>query len=115
MSNKILKQKLALKGKGASIGRAKGQAKVVFCLAEAEKLNQGDILVTKMTEPSMTAAILKASAIVTNTGGLTCHAAIISRELGIPCVVATGGATKKLKDGMIIEVDGEKGEVYFAS
>ena len=69
------------------------------------------MLVTKMTEPAMVIMMNKAAAIVTDVGGVTCHAAIVSRELGIPCVVATKTATKELKDGVRVRVDGNRGEV----
>ncbi|AEF96319.1 phosphoenolpyruvate synthase [Methanotorris igneus] len=104
--------KILVKGIGASPGIASGKVKVIFDINEIGKVEDGDVLVTKMTTPDMVPAMRRASAIVTDDGGLTCHAAIISRELGIPCVVGTKEATKVLKDGMIITVDGEKGIVY---
>jgi phosphohistidine swiveling domain-containing protein len=79
---------------------------------EISKVEEGDILVTTMTTPDMVPAMKKAAAIVTEEGGLTCHAAIVSRELGVPAVVGTEKATKVLKDGMIVTVDGDKGIVY---
>lgn len=115
MPNAKSAKKLLLKGKAASQGRVKGKAKLIFNLKDVGKFQNGDILVTKMTEPSMVTVMIKAAAIVTDIGGITSHAAIISRELGIPCVVATKQATKILKDEMIIEVDGIKGEVFDAS
>ncbi len=75
------------------------------------KLQQGDVLVSVATNPALLPAMKKASAIVTNMGGLTCHAAIVSRELGIPCVIGTKIATKWLKDGDKIEVDANTGIV----
>ena len=74
-------------------------------------MKKGDILVAPMTSPDFITAMRKASAVVTNEGGMTCHAAIVSRELKIPCIVATRIATKVLKDGDIIEVDATKGIV----
>jgi len=100
-----------LKGIAASQGQAEGIVKVVWTLKDNAKFNEGDVLVTKMTEPSMVPVMIRASAIVTDIGGLTSHAAIVSREMGIPCVVATKEATKILKDGQKIKVDGTKGEV----
>jgi pyruvate, water dikinase len=71
----------------------------------------GDVLVTGMTRPEFVPLMKLASAIVTDEGGITCHAAIVSRELGKPCVIGTKNATKVLRDGMLIEVDAEKGIV----
>lgn len=104
--------KLILKGIAASGGIAEGVVKIVHGLNDADKFNEGDILVAEATEPSMVIMMNKAGAIVTDKGGLTCHAAIVSRELGIPCVVATKKAAETLRDGMKIKVDGSKGEVY---
>ncbi|UXM84034.1 phosphoenolpyruvate synthase [Methanococcus aeolicus] len=103
---------IILKGIGASPGTASGTVKILNKIEEIDKIKEGDILVTKMTTPDMVPAMKKASAIVTNDGGLTCHAAIISRELGTPCVVGTKKATDVLKEGTIITIDGEKGVVY---
>jgi len=103
---------ILLKGIGASPGLASGKVKIIHDIREIDKIKEGDVLVTKMTTPDMVPAMKKASAIVTDDGGLTCHAAIISRELGTPCVVGTQKATKVLKDNMVVTVDGEKGIVY---
>ena len=78
---------------------------------QINKVKLGDILVAKMTRPDYVPAMRRAAAIVTNEGGMTCHAAIVSRELGIPCIVGTKIATKVLKDGDLVEVDAEKGIV----
>jgi pyruvate,water dikinase len=75
------------------------------------KMNRGEILISASTSPNLMPAILKAAAIVTNEGGLTCHAAIVSREFKIPCVVGTQFATQVLKDGDRVEVDAGKGIV----
>ncbi len=101
-----------VKGLGASPGTGSGRVKVIRSLEELSKVEQGDVLVTTMTNPDMVPAMKRASAIVTDEGGMTCHAAIISRELGIPCVVGTGNATKVLRDGMEVTVDGARGVVY---
>jgi len=106
------KQKIILKGIPASPGIAKGKAKIILDPSENHKMREGDILVTEMTNPLFVPAIQKAKAIITNVGGLTSHAAIISRELGIPCVVATRKATKILKDGDRVKIDGTKGEIF---
>jgi len=104
--------KVLVKGLGASPGIGVGKVKIVLSQDEISKVEEGDVLVTTMTTPDMVPAMRKAAAIVTDEGGLTCHAAIVSRELGVPAVVGTEKATKVLKDGMIVTVDGEKGVVY---
>jgi len=103
---------ILVKGLGASPGIGVGKVKIVLSQDEIAKVEEGDVLVTTMTTPDMVPAMKKAAAIVTDEGGLTCHAAIVSRELGVPAVVGTEKATKVLKDGMIVTVDGEKGVVY---
>ena len=92
--------------------RRTGEVKVVSGLGDLDKIKEGDIMVTVMTEPDMVPAMKRAGAIVTDEGGLTCHAAIVSRELGFPAVVGTKKGTKVLTDGMLITVDGSKGKVY---
>ena len=104
--------RILLKGLGASPGIATGKVKVIFSEKEISKVEEGDILVTTMTTPDMVPAMKRAAAIVTDEGGMTCHAAIVSRELGVPAIVGTKTATKVLKDGMVVTVDGEKGIVY---
>ncbi|MDY6959795.1 MAG: putative PEP-binding protein, partial [Halobacteriota archaeon] len=89
-----------------------GSVTIVYDPSELSKVEEGDILVTKMTTPDMVPAMKRAAGIVTDEGGLTCHAAIVSRELGTPAVVGTKEATKKLKDGDEITIDGERGLVY---
>ncbi|MGD9549770.1 MAG: phosphoenolpyruvate synthase [Burkholderiaceae bacterium] len=112
-----------LKGHGAVLveGRAIGQkigtgpVRVVHSLHEMDKVQPGDILVTDMTDPNWEPVMKRASAIVTNRGGRTCHAAIIARELGIPAVVGCGDATERLKDGMLVTVscaEGDTGRIY---
>jgi len=101
-----------LQGYGASPGVATGVVKIIRELNEIEKIQKGDILVTKMTSPDYVPAMEKSSAIITDEGGITCHAAIISRELGLPCIIATKTATQILKDGMKITVDATHGKVY---
>ncbi len=106
------KEKPILKGIAASNGIAEGIVKVVKGIQDISSFQEGDILVAEMTEPSMVIMMNKASAIVTDKGGITSHPAIISRELGIPCIVATKTATQVLKDGIKVKVDGARGEVY---
>ena len=78
---------------------------------ESSKFNKGDVLVTGMTRPEFVPLMKKSSAIITNEGGITCHAAIISRELGKPCIIGTKIATKVLHDGDLVEVDADNGVV----
>ncbi|MET1124147.1 MAG: pyruvate, water dikinase [Archaeoglobaceae archaeon] len=108
----VAEGEVILRGLGASPGVATGKVKIVMGLEDLSKVEPGDILVTTMTTPDMVPAMRRAAAIVTDEGGMTCHAAIVSRELGVPAVVGTKEATKKLRDGMIVTVDGEKGIVY---
>jgi len=109
---KELTGEVVVKGLAASPGIAVGKIKIVRNLEDLGKIQQGDVLVTRMTNPDMVVSMQKASAIVTDEGGLTAHAAIVSREMGIPAVVGTGDATIKLKDNEIITVDGYTGKVY---
>lgn len=80
---------------------ASGKVKIVFDIDELDKIKDGDIMVTTMTTPDMVPAMRRASGIVTDEGGVTCHASIISRELGIPCVVGTGDATATLEENSV--------------
>ena len=104
--------KLLLKGIAASQGIAEGTARLFESGQSSSDFGDGDILVTTLTDPTMVQAMVKAAAIVTNIGGLTSHPAILSREMGIPCVVNTKDATTVIKTGMKIRVDGSKGEIY---
>ena len=103
---------IILTGLGASPGFATGPVKIYDETMSLDIVRDGDVLVTKMTMPDMVPAMSRSVAIVTDEGGMTCHAAIISRELGTPCIVGTGDATHILKDGDIITVDGTTGTVY---
>ncbi|MEK6840728.1 MAG: phosphoenolpyruvate synthase [Nanoarchaeota archaeon] len=109
---KELKGTVILKGLAASPGIGVGKVKIVYEVKDLEKIAKGDILVTEMTNPDMVVAMQRCSAIVTDEGGLTAHAAIVSREMGIPAVVGTQEATRKLKDGEVITVDGFTGKIY---
>jgi pyruvate,water dikinase len=104
--------KILIQGQGASPGVASGIVVLVMSMKDVSKVKEGDILVTKMTNPDMVPAMRKVSAIVTDEGGMTCHAAIVSRELGTPAVVGTKNASTVLKPGQQVTVDGEKGVVY---
>ncbi len=106
------KFEVILKGIAASLGIASGPVKIIHSHEEIHKVEKGDILVTEMTSPDFVPAMKKAVAIVTETGGQTSHAAIVSRELGVPCVVGTGKATHVVQNNQIISVDGAKGLVY---
>jgi phosphoenolpyruvate synthase/pyruvate phosphate dikinase len=100
-----------IKGLCASHGKARGRVRIVRTVKNMGKVGKGDILVAVMTRPDYVIAMKKAAAIVTDEGGITCHAAIVSRELRIPCVIATKFASKVLKDGQLVEVDADNGEV----
>lgn len=104
-----------LTGSGASPGIGTGMVKILKSPKEIEKIKKGDVLVAPMTSPDYVPAMKKSSAIITNEGGQTSHAAIVSRELGIPCVVGTKEATKLLKDGEIVTVNGESGQIFMGS
>jgi pyruvate,water dikinase len=101
-----------LSGSPASPGIAFGPVKIVRDPSQIYKVLDGDILVAEMTTPDFVPAMKRAVAIVTDRGGRTAHAAIVSRELGIPCIVGTGNAMATLKDGQMITVDGSSGKVY---
>lgn len=100
-----------LKGQAACLGKATGIVKIIIRPGDMGKINKGDILVSIATDPDIVPAMKKASAIVTEQGGVTSHAAIVSRELGTPCVIGTKIATRVLKDGDLVEVDASKGIV----
>jgi pyruvate,water dikinase len=102
---------MLLKGLGASPGIASGPVRVVRKLDQLDKVGQGDIIVTEMTTPDMVPAMKRAAGIVTDEGGMTSHAAIVSRELGVPAVVGSGDATELLGDGQVVTIDGDKGTV----
>jgi len=101
-----------IKGFGVSPGVGKGKVMIIHGADELSKVKEGDILVTEMTDPDMVPAMKRAAAIVTNEGGTTCHAAIVSRELGIPCIVGTGNATEVLHEGQEVTVDSSNSIVY---
>jgi pyruvate,water dikinase len=103
--------RVLIRGLGAAPGAASGPVRVISQLAGAGELNDGDVLVTHMTAPDWVPLMRRAAAIVTDSGGMTCHAAIVSRELGIPCVVGTGDATEKLRDGETVTVDATNSEI----
>jgi pyruvate,water dikinase len=102
-------------GTPASPGIGTGPAEVLKSPKEIGKVHQGDVLVAEMTSPDYVPAMKKAAAIITDKGGQTSHAAIVSRELGIPCVVGTKEATKKIKENYVVTVNGTKGEIFLGS
>ncbi|HWA51886.1 MAG TPA: phosphoenolpyruvate synthase [Patescibacteria group bacterium] len=104
-----------LTGIPASPGVGTGPVRVLKSPKEIDKVHQGDVLVAKMTSPDYVPAMKKAAAIITDEGGETSHAAIVSRELGVPCVVGTKEATKKLKDDFVVTVDGKAGMIYLGA
>ncbi|WP_135819960.1 phosphoenolpyruvate synthase [Halostella litorea] len=100
-----------VQGLGSSPGTATGAVRIVGKLDELDKVGEGDIIVTEMTTPDMVPAMKRADGIVTDEGGMTSHAAIVSRELGVPAVVGAGNATTVLSDGQQVTLDGDKGAV----
>lgn len=100
-----------VRGLGAAPGQASGPARIVASLADAAGFGEGDVLVAHMTAPDWVPLMRRASGIVTDSGGMTCHAAIVSRELGVPCIVGTGDGTEKLRDGEVVTVDATHGAV----
>lgn len=110
VNKKILKHKV-IEGGIAYAGNARGVVRIINTSADMNKMKVGDILVSVATTPEIIRAMKKASAFITDEGGITCHAAIVARELKKPCIIGTKIATKVLKDGDLVEVDANKGEV----
>ena len=106
------KTKVLVRGLSASPGLGSGTVKKIKDVTEIARIEAGDVLVTVMTNPDMVPAMRKASAVVTDEGGRTCHAAIVSRELGIPCIVGAKVATEVLAEGSKVTVDATCGVVY---
>ncbi len=102
---------LLVRGLGAAPGRASGRVRLLSDPHDTSALRDGEVLVAHMTTPDWVPLMRKAAAIVTDSGGMTCHAAIVSRELGIPCVAGTGNATQKLRGGEMVTVDATHGAV----
>src|SRR5690606_34434010 len=101
-----------LRGLAASPGLATGRVRVLRSPQDGHRLERGEILVAPMTNPDWVPTIRRSAAVVTDGGGMTCHAAIVSRELGVPCVVGARTATTALRDGELVTVDGGQGVVY---
>lgn len=104
--------KIIAKGQGASPGVGRGPVKIILDPKQINRMAQGDVLVTDMTTPDFVPAMKKAAAIVTNAGGRTCHAAIVSRELGVPCIVGSKDGTQIMKEGQMVTVDAVHGNVF---
>ncbi|MXV60854.1 phosphoenolpyruvate synthase [Natronorubrum sp. JWXQ-INN-674] len=102
-------------GLGSSPGTVSGAAQIVTKLDDLDKVGEGDIIVTEMTMPDMVPAMKRAAGIITDEGGMTSHAAIVSRELGVPAIVGTTNATTVLEDGQVVTLDGDKGAVLEGS
>ena len=100
-----------VRGQVAQQGKVQGKVRVLLHPQDAGTLQQGEILVANMTSPDYMVALRKAGAIVTDEGGIVCHAAVISRELKIPCIIGTANATRVFKTGDMVEVDANVGVV----
>jgi phosphohistidine swiveling domain-containing protein len=109
------KAPMVVTGRTACSGRAVGVVRVVHDFKELGSVQAGDILVTKMTTPEFVPAMNRAAGVVTDEGGATCHAAIVSREFGLPCIAGTGNATVVLHDGDTVELDADRGVVRIQS
>jgi pyruvate,water dikinase len=104
-----------LRGNGGSAGVARGPARVLRHLGEADKLRPGDVLVARTTMPAWTPLFAVASALVVEVGGVLSHAAVTAREYGLPAVLSVQGATSRIRDGQLVEVDGTRGRVRLLS
>ena len=104
--------KVLLKGTVANQGEVRAIVFVIKKPADIAKFKSSSILVATMTNPAYVPAMMKSVGIITDIGGITCHAAIIARELGVPCVVGTKVASQILKTGQVVTIDAQKGIVY---
>jgi len=111
-SNEVTGGEELMRGTGVSPGIGSGPVKIIRDLGELDNVVKGDVLVTEITSPDYVPVMEKSAAIITDKGGSTCHAAIVSRELGIPCIVGTENATQTLRDGQVVTVDATKGIIY---
>lgn len=111
LEERVIKEQQVIKGTTACLGKVRGTVKIIVTQEDQGKMKKGDILVSPMTTPRLMIAVKKAGAIITDEGGMTAHAAIVSREFNIPCIVGAKIATKVLKDGDRVEVDATKGIV----
>ena len=106
--------KLIARGLGASTGVATGRVRVLFSPDELNQLETGEVLVVQHSSPAWSIGMMRACAIISEFGGIISHAAIVAREMGIPCVVAVERATVLLTNGMLVQVDGETGTIHEA-
>lgn len=104
--------KILARGVGASPGVIEGKVVVVREISDLSKVQNGDIIVVLESNPAWIVGMMKASALISEFGGIICHAAIIAREMGIPCVVDVENATQIVQDGMYVTVDGKEGIIY---
>jgi pyruvate,water dikinase len=104
-----------VQGQAAAVGVRRGRARIIHTLADAGKLQPGEVLITKATTPPWTPLFGVATAVVTDTGGILSHCAVVAREYGIPAVVGTGQATQIFRDGQLLEVNGTVGTVCLLS
>ncbi len=108
----FVEEDILVRGMGVSPGKGVGRVRIMLDIKDMSSFKEGDVLVTEMTTPDWVPAMRIASAVVTDLGGKTCHAAIVSRELGVPCIVGSENATKVLKEGYLVTVDGQRGLVF---
>ncbi|MBS3061407.1 MAG: hypothetical protein J4215_02380 [Candidatus Diapherotrites archaeon] len=101
-----------LQGVGVSSGKIRGKVKVILEKTDWPSFQNGDILVTRITDPTMVPLMSKAGGIICDIGAMMSHPAIVAREMGIPCVVGTRDATVRLRNGQLVEMDGKTGEVF---
>ena len=101
-----------ISGSIANRGKVRGKARILTTYKDTYKVEKGDIIVATMTTPDYVSAMEKASGFITDEGGITCHAAILSREFNVPCIVGTVIGTKEIQDGQMIELDAYTGKVY---
>lgn len=106
--------KIVARGMGTSPGVATGPVTVGKNISDLSRVQNGDVIVVRESNPAWTVGMMKASALISELGGIICHAAIVAREMGVPCVVNVENATQILRDGMRVKVDGEKGIIYEA-
>ena len=102
---------MTFRGNSANKGKVTGNVCICKSVRDLKKVKEGDIIVASMTRPEFMIALKKARGIITDEGGLTCHAAIVSRELDSPCIIGTKVATKMLKDGDLVEVNANHGVI----
>jgi len=103
---------MMLEGQGVSSGTVLGKVKIVTTIKDVDKVEEKDIVVTNDNSPLFSLAFLKAIGIISEKGGMLCHLAIVARELKKPCILGVENATKVLKEGMLVEIDGTKGNIY---